>query len=138
MASLERAREDLDKGGQRLAGLAKALGGSLEEPAWATLTQIARTDPRATAFVLGLRPGQHSPPFRTATGIVMLRLVERRDPEPLPFAKAQEQVRDDFLAAHRHQQYAALSSELLAQARLQVVRPRLEEMLQRPLAAEEP
>jgi parvulin-like peptidyl-prolyl isomerase len=132
MARLERSAADLDQGGQTLASLAAALGGRVEDPAWTTPSQLARTDPRAAPFVLRLRPGQHSAPYRTETDLVLVRLIERREPQPLPFERARERVQADFLATHRHDRYAALSSDLLGRAGFKVLRPSLEELLRRP------
>ena len=138
MARLERSRGDLDQGRQALASLAAALGGRVEDPAWTTPSALARSDPRAMAFVLDLRPGQHSAPFRTPTDIVLVRLVERREPQPLVFDKARGRVRDDYMATHRHELYAALSAELLAKAGFEVLRAPLEALLKRPTTADGP
>jgi parvulin-like peptidyl-prolyl isomerase len=132
MARLERSAADLDRGRQTRSSLAAALGGRVEEPAWATPSQIARTDPRAAAFVMRLRPGQHSAPYRTEKDLVVVRLLERREPQPMPFDEARARVRDDFLATHRQERYAALSSDLLGKAGFQVMRASLEDLLRRP------
>jgi peptidyl-prolyl cis-trans isomerase C len=132
MARLERARSDLDQGRQTLASLATALGGRVEEASWATPSELARSDPRAASYVLRLRPGQHSAPYRTETDLVVVRLLERREPQPLPFDKARERVRDDYIATHRRELYTSLSTDLLAKAGFQVDRARLEDLLKRP------
>jgi parvulin-like peptidyl-prolyl isomerase len=87
-------------------------------------------------LVVDLHAGQHSAPFRSENGLVVLRLIERREPVTLPFDKARERVRDDFLATHRHELFVALSAELLDGARFEIVKPRLEELLKQPVAAE--
>jgi peptidyl-prolyl cis-trans isomerase C len=131
MARLEGSVGPLDQGRQSLASLAAALGGRVEEQDWATPSQIARTDPRAAGFVMRLRPGRHSPPYRTEKDIVMVRLVERKEPRPLPFDQARERVRDDYLATHRQERYAALSADLLGRAGFKLVQGNLEALLRR-------
>jgi parvulin-like peptidyl-prolyl isomerase len=136
MERLERARAELDQGKETLAALASALGGHVEEPVWVTPSKLAHSDPRAAGLVVDLHAGQHSAPFRAENGLVVLRLIERREPVTLPFDKARERVGADYLATHRHELFVALSTELLDGARFEIVRPRLEELLKQPVAAE--
>jgi len=132
MARLEAARPDLDRGRQTLAGLATELGGKVAEEGWLTLPQLAQgSGGRAAHLALDLTPGQHSAPYHTASGIEVIRLLERRDPTPLPFDQVRERVRAELLASHGSEERAALVGEVLDAAHFKVRPAQLEAMLRR-------
>ena len=135
MARLERARTELDAGRQDFARLAAEVGGTVSEPAWEAPTQLALREKSAAPPAAALKPGRHSPPYRNGDRLEMVRVLERDEPQPVPFERVRDWVRMDFLVSHRHEEYAALAQEVLSGRRFEVVRPDLEAMLKRPVAA---
>jgi parvulin-like peptidyl-prolyl isomerase len=135
MARLEGARKDLDGGRQDFARLAAEMGGTLREPVWEMPAPPTRRTGAVAPAVAGLKPGQHSPPYRAGDHIEMLRVLERAEPEPQPLDRVRDRVRADFVLTHRHDEYAALVEEILGGRHYQVVRSELEAMLKRPLGA---
>jgi parvulin-like peptidyl-prolyl isomerase len=135
MARLERARAELDAGRQDFARLAAEVGGTVSEPGWEMPTQIALRVKSAAPPAAALKPGRHSPPYRNGDRIEMVRVLERVEPQALPFEQVRDRVRTDLLVSRRHEEYSALAQELLTQRRFAVARPELEAMLNRPVAS---
>jgi len=134
MARLERARGPLDAGRQDFARLAAEVGGTVSEPAWEMPSQLALREKSAAPPAAALKPGRYSPPYRNGDQIEMVRVLERVEPQPLPFEQVRDRVRTDLLVSRRHEEYAALVQELLAARRFTVARPQLEAMLTRPVS----
>jgi hypothetical protein len=126
MARLEAVRPELAAGAAGLAGLAAELGGRVEEPGWQTLEELARRDPRGAEQALELTPGGYSPPYRTETELALIHLLERREPEPLPFTAVRDRVAEEYLRHHGEEVYGELARELLDAAGYRVLEERLE------------
>jgi hypothetical protein len=126
MAELERARPELDAGRTSLADLARRVGGDVEDQGWRTLDQLEHVAAGMSTWALDLPPGRHSPPFRTARSIVLIRVVSRRDPEPQSLETARPRVVEDYIGQHGQ----ALRADLMAR--------RLREKRFRAAAATEP
>lgn len=135
MARLERAQAELDAGREDFARLAAQVGGTLSEPAWEVPTQLVMREKSAALPAAALQPGRHSPPYRYGDHIEMVRVLERVEPEPQPFEKVRDRVRQDFLISHRHEEYAALAAEVLEGRSFRVARAELEAMLRRPVSS---
>jgi parvulin-like peptidyl-prolyl isomerase len=132
MARLERARAELDAGRQDFARLATEVGGTVSEPAWEVPTEIAARERSAAPPAAALKPGRHSPPYRNGDRIEMVRVLERVEPQTLPFEQVRERVRTELLVSRRYQEYSAVAQELLSARKFAVARPELEAMLNRP------
>jgi peptidyl-prolyl cis-trans isomerase C len=126
MAELERARRELDAGRTTLADLARRVGGDVRDQGWRTLDQLEHVAAGMSTWALDLQPGRHSPPFRTAHSIVLIRVVSRRDPEPQSLEAARPRVVEDYIGQHGQ----ALRADLMAR--------RLREKRFRAAAATEP
>lgn len=135
MARLERARAELDAGRLDFARLGAELGGTLDEPAWRTLAELALREERPVSLAAELRAGRYSPPFRVRDRIEMVRVLERKEPVPLPFDRARDLVRMDFLVNRRHDEYGGFVEEVLAGRHYQPVAQELEALVRRPGAA---
>lgn len=110
MAELERARRELDAGRTTLADLARRVGGDVRDQGWRTLDQLEHVAAGMSTWALDLQPGRHSPPFRTARSIVLIRVVSRRDPEPQSLEAARPRVVEDYIGQHGQ----ALRADLMA------------------------
>ncbi len=133
MARLERAHSELDRGAVTLEALAAELGGRTEEPQWLTLRQLARLGERAARLAVDLKAGDHSPPYQAGSSLELLEVLERREPEPRPLARVQDQVRAAYLEDHRQELYRDWREGVLAETGFVIYRDRLDALAGRGL-----
>ncbi|MEM9552792.1 MAG: peptidyl-prolyl cis-trans isomerase [Acidobacteriota bacterium] len=116
MARLERERDALNQRSTRLADLAAELGGQVRATGPLPLDALRVSDPAAVPLVTRLEVGEHSPPYRSAGDVAMMRLIDRQAPEPLPFDAVRDHVIDEILARDTAALFRELSEDLLAEA----------------------
>ena len=73
------------------------------------------------AVVFSLREGEVSPVFVSPYGFHLAKLTGRRPPEPVPFDRIRDRVREDFLAERRDERLRALLAELRGKATIEEV-----------------
>jgi len=117
MAELERARAELDAGRTSLPDLARRLAGEVADQGWLTLGQLEQVASGMSYWVLELRPGRHSAPFRTARRIVVVKVLSRREPEPQSLEAARPRVVEDYLRHHGQALRADLTARWLREKR---------------------
>lgn len=132
MTRLEQATAGTGDAGERLAAAAADLGGEIEDLGWQTQAELARLDRRWARLAADLSAGDLSAPLSGTpegggkSGLQMLEVKARREPEPLPFATVLEQVRAAYLENNRQQLYREWADQTLAEAGLEVFPERLE------------
>ena len=129
MASLERLKADLDAGRKSLEGVAQELSADLEELEWMTLRQLAENSPKLAHFTSEAAVGGHSVPFTSGGRLQIVRVLERREPEPLPFEQVRDQVLIAYLDRHGQRLYAELRREMLEGAAFRLLEDRFAELL---------
>lgn len=132
MARLEAAASN--PAGLSAASLARELGGEVRDLGWQTLLELETRSPRAGRLAAKAKAGDLTQPLRTEDRIEVLHVLERREPEPLPYEKARDRVVDDLLARSGHDEYTRRLEESLKRVGFRVDQARLDEMVRRPPA----
>jgi parvulin-like peptidyl-prolyl isomerase len=129
MGSLERLVPELEAGRQTLEEAAAELSGDLQELGWVTLGQLRELDPKLARFAAGIPAGGYSPPYSTADRLSIVRVLERREPEPLPYERVRDPVRAAYLERHGQRLYEELRQELLGEAGFRFLEDRFESLI---------
>jgi len=81
-----------------------------------TMAFLDNTSPRLRAALIGLEPPGCAPVLRFESELHLWCMAGRREPQPLTFEEAKEQVVGDYIAAHEQEVYAQLKAEILDQS----------------------
>ena len=129
MAILERRRNDLEAGTTDLTTLADTLGGKIHTWGWRTPEEMQTFHPRLTALVASVAGGHFTPPLTTASHMHIVQILQRQEPEPLPYEQVRGAVRTAYLETHGQRLYSELRRELLQAADFHILEARLSSML---------
>lgn len=129
MATLERLGPELDAGTKTLEEVATTLSAKVETLDWKTLQQLGEIEPKLLLFAGGLATGRHSPPFTTEGHIEMLRVLERKEPEPLAYEQVRGPVQAAYRDRHLQRLYDELRAEVLGQAEFRIRESELETLI---------
>jgi parvulin-like peptidyl-prolyl isomerase/G:T/U-mismatch repair DNA glycosylase len=138
MASLEAACPALDQGDQTLDRVAAELSGELEKLPWHTLPELQRIEPKVVVLAGSLAAGQHSSPYRTESGLEIIQVLDRREPQVRPLAEVKRQVKHELLASQSQELYGELEQQLLDRAGLAILPERLQALLATGFGSIEP
>ena len=129
MARLEAARLELQQGLVELEALGSQLGGKLDELPLLTLAELRKEGPQLAHWAVELVTGDYSPPYLVESGIQLLRLRERQEPQQLPFDEVRPIVRDDYFKRHGQQVYVDFVASLLNEQQFHIDRLQLERLV---------
>ncbi|MEZ5330995.1 MAG: peptidyl-prolyl cis-trans isomerase [Thermoanaerobaculia bacterium] len=129
MARLERQISQARAGESTLETIAAELGGTLGEAEWTTLSELDTRDPKAREYAAELSAGDFSDPFRVGDRLVVLELLERRDPQTRPLDEVRDAVEAAYRLEHAAELDRALEQDLLAEAGYHRIPGRLEAFL---------
>lgn len=96
-----------DQNGDRLERASVELDGRLETLAGATAGQLERWNPKAARFAVDMQAGECSKPFRIGDSVVVVEVVGRAEPAPLPYSVAADRVLRQYVADHRQELHGA-------------------------------
>jgi hypothetical protein len=114
---MEALHERLSAGDAGLEDAAAELGGEVEDLGWRDFEELAGSLPgKAATYLMEVAPGGFSVPYQQGDALHVLELVERREPAPLEYADAAEQVRDDYLVRFQQDLYRQVADQRLGAA----------------------
>lgn len=128
MATLERERPRLTAGETTLEALAPELGGEIQVSDWVDINSLSAFRAKAAYFAPAIPTGGFSPPYNTGRSIEIFQVLERREPRPLSFESAREQVREAYLQRHGQALYEEMVERRLDDASFEIIDSHLAEL----------
>lgn len=116
MARLEQFRTQLEGGDTTLEAVAEALGGTVEAFDFSTLAELGAREPKLARFAPAIPSGHHSAPFSTPETLELVRVTDRREPEPLSFEAVRDQAQAAYLERNGQRLYEDLRAQILDDA----------------------
>lgn len=116
---LEEAIARARSGDLTLDQVAGLFGGQVAKTEWLTHRQLQSLPPKVGQHARALAGPGISAAFKVGHGLAAVEVLERREPQPLPYERVADKVRSDYLERHRQRLYRRLADELLARARFQ-------------------
>jgi parvulin-like peptidyl-prolyl isomerase len=130
-ALVDRART----GAATLDQIAARLDGQVATTEWLTPEQLQRLPPKVAQHARALAGVGISPVFKIGQGLAAVEVLERREPQPLPYEEVAAKVRADYLERHRQRLYQRISEDLLTRARFEFRADVALELLAKPTPA---
>lgn len=106
--------------------LQRELGGTLETLEPLTFDGLNGLSQKLAPLVAPLSAGQLSSPYRGIDVLEIVQLLNREDPEPIPFQEVKERVAAVYLQQYTYELYKELVDKQLAQGRLEVAENMME------------
>ncbi|MDA8018990.1 MAG: peptidyl-prolyl cis-trans isomerase [Thermoanaerobaculia bacterium] len=117
MRSLRELRSELIAGRLSLDEAASTPGAEHTAARWIGPRALAGMEPKIRAYLSQLEGTGYTVPFQLDGKLHLLHVVERQEPEPLPFDAVETQVRTEYVRRHEQRLFANVKEELLHQAR---------------------
>jgi parvulin-like peptidyl-prolyl isomerase len=106
--------------------LQRELGGTLEALEPLTLDGLNGLSRKLAPLVAPLSAGRLSSPYRNRKVLEIVQLLNREEPEPIPFQEIKDRVASIYMRQYTHELYQELVDQQLAQGRLEVADNMLE------------
>lgn len=97
-----------------LEGIQAEVGGEIEDLGMLSLSELKMVDPKLATLIGPMAENQLSPPYRQENHWAVARLMERKEPSPLPLEQIVDQVASAFLDMHTSEVFGRLIAEVFA------------------------
>ncbi|MEL7061906.1 MAG: peptidylprolyl isomerase, partial [Acidobacteriota bacterium] len=135
---LEELASEIDAGTTDLQAVAREMNGRVESLGWLDAANLGDVPAKVRLYVQDLPRTGPTVPFRLGESLMLVEVLERREPRPLPFEEVEDQVRVDFIARHHQQLYEKVAEEVLSTAAFAFHPEVVTEHLRAGAPAEEP